>query len=459
MGLSSMQAAEKVSPLTVLVRGAVERWLAPPILAEIASDCAISNYERKVTLEALTAIMLDTVLGMQPTVHAAAIARRDEWKGSIQALYAKFGRIDPKFAMGLVKRTADGILPLLTSKRMAGKPGNTSIKVLDGTMPDGSEHRLGVLRELAAAGLPAQAVVIYDLRTGVCDRVAVDEDAYASEKTLAEALLQEAATGEIYIADRGFCTCRLMGQVLERDAFFVFREHAYDLVYEEQSPEQPCGRCVTGLVLEGKVRLCDRIRKCTWDLRRIHVKLDAPIQSGETDLWLLTNLPPECLACEIAELYRQRWQVERHFHFIKRELHGQMPSLGEPRAAIFALCVSLAAGNLLAFVKQLQPDKKPDAEQLRPALSGYYLALEISRSYAAIEALTRPRDWRSVAELSPRSFCTWSMKLADRIPWSRYVSHPRGPKQRPPPRLSGKHRHHFSTYRLLETKKEKQRAC
>jgi Transposase DDE domain len=452
MGLSSMQAAEKVSPLTVLVRGAVERWLAPPILAQIASDCAISNYERKVTLEALTAIMLDAVLGMQPTVHAAAIARRDEWSGSIQALYAKFGRIDPKFAMGLVKRTAEGILPLVTSPRMAGKPGNVSIKVIDGTMPNGSEHRLGVLRGLAAAGLPAQAVVVYDLRTGVCDRVAVDEDAYASEKVLAEALLQEARADEIYIADRGFCTCRLMGQLLERDVSFIFREHAYDLVYEEESPEEPCGRCSTGVVLEGKVRLCDRLRKCTWDLRRIHVQLDVPTQSGEKDLWLLTNLPPDCLAVEIAELYGQRWQVERHFHFIKRELHGQMPSLGEPRAAIFALCISLAAGNLLAFVRNLQPEEKREAK--RPALSGYYLALEISRSYTAIEALTTPRDWRAVAKLSCRSFCTWAMKLAARIPWSRYVTHPRGPKQRPPPRLSGKHRHHFSTYRLLQARKE-----
>jgi hypothetical protein len=300
---------------------------------------------------------------------------------------------------------------------------------------------------------------VYDLRTGVCDRVAVDEDAYASEKVLAEALLQEAATDEIYIADRGFCTCRLMGKLLERSVSFVFREHAHDLVYEEQSPERPCGRYSTGVVLEGTVRLCDRVRKCIWGLRRIHVQLDAPTQSGEKDLWLLTNLPPNCLAGEIADLYRQRWQVERHFHFIKRELHGQMPSLGEPRAAIFALCVSLAAGNLLAFVKQLQTEKTSDANPRPTALSGYYLSLEISRSYAAIEALTTRRDWRRVAELSPRSFCTWAINLAARIPWSRYVTHPRGPKQRPPPRQSGKYRHHFSTYRLLATQKDHSRAC
>jgi len=454
-----MQAAEKVSPLTVLVRGAMERWLAPPILEQIASDCAISNYERKITLQALTAIMLDAVLGMQPTVHAAALARRDQWTGSVQALYAKLGRLDPKFAMGLVKRTAEGILPLLISSGSRDRePRAVPIKVLDGTMPDGSEHRLGVLRELAAAGLPAQAVVVYDLRTGVCDRVAVDEDAYASEKGLAEALLQEAGAGEVYVADRGFCTCRLMGQLLEREAFFVFREHAYDLVYEEQLPEQPCGRCSTGDVFEGNVRLCDRVRKRTWDLRRIHVRLDVPTQAGERDLWLLTNLPSEYSAAQIAELYRQRWQVERHFHLIKRELHGQMPSLGEPRAAIFALCVSLAAGNLLAFIKHLQPTEQ-DAKQRRPALSGYYLALEIGRSYAAIEALTTPGVWRKVAERTSRSFWSWAKKLATRIPWSRYVSHPRGPKQRPPPRLSGKHRHHFSTYRLMQRKNQEPRAC
>src|SRR4051812_30054409 len=47
------------------------------------------------------------------------------------------------------------------------------VKILDGTMPDRSEHRLGVLRQIRAAGLPAQAVIVYDLATGLCDSVAV----------------------------------------------------------------------------------------------------------------------------------------------------------------------------------------------------------------------------------------------------------------------------------------------
>jgi hypothetical protein len=326
-------------------------------------------------------------------------------------------------------------------------------------MPDGSEHRLGVLRQLGAAGLPARAVIVYDLATGLCDRVAADEDAYKGEKPLAETLLQEALPGEIYVGDRGLCTCRLMGQVLDHEAFFVFREHAYDLVYEQQLPDKRRGRCSTGRVLEGQVRLCNRIRDCVWPLRRIHVELDVPTEAGEHDLWLLTNLPPTYKARAIAELYRGRWQIERHFHLIKRELHGQMPSLGEPRAAIFALCVSLATGNVLALIKHLPAGKRPNAARPQPALSGYYLSLEIGHSYAAIEALTTPRSWRTIAQLSPAAFWRWARKLASQIPWSRYVVHPRGPKQRPPPRASGKHRHHFSTYRLLQEKENGSNAC
>ena len=94
-------------------------------------------------------------------------------------------------------------------------------------------------------------------------------------------VLQVAAADEIYIADRGFCTCRLMGQLIEREISFIFREHAHDLVYDEESSERPCGRCSIGLVLEGKVRLCDRSANalgfcvastCSWRLPRNQAK-------------------------------------------------------------------------------------------------------------------------------------------------------------------------------------------
>ena len=54
-----------------------------------------------------------------------------------------------------------------------------------------------------------------------------------------------------------------------------------------------------------------------------------------------------------AEEYRRRWRVARHFHRVKHEPRGQIRSLGEPCAAIFALCAALAADNILAWIKGL----------------------------------------------------------------------------------------------------------
>lgn len=447
MFVSGMQAAARVSSLSVLVRGAMERWLAPDVLAEVARSSGGGNYERKITLEALAALMLDAVLGMQPSVHAAAVARRDEWQGSVQALYGKLARVEPRFSAGLVRRTAAGILPLV--RRAVRGKRSYSVKILDGTMPDGSEHRLSALRGLRAAGLPAKAVVVYDLATGVCERAAVAEDAYTGEKPLAETLLEEARPGELYVGDRGFCTVRILGRLIDHGATFVVRELAYDMVYDDERPERRRGGSSIG---EAQVTLRCRERDCAWSLRRIHVRLDEPTRDGDREVRLLTNLPASYKARDVAELYRRRWQVERYFHMVKRELHGQLPSLGEPRAALFALCAALAAGNVLAWIKSLTRGKRGDDDA--PALSGYYLALEISRGYAAVEALTGESDWQALAALSDRGFQTWAARLAAAVDWSRYVTHPRGPKQRPPPRLSGKQRHHYSTYRLLHPENE-----
>lgn len=445
--MTGMEAAERVSPMAVLVRGYVERWLNGPVLRRLAQEVDSDNYERKITLEALLAVMLDAVIGMQPSVHAAAVARRDQWQGSLQALYTKLGRIDPLFSSDLVRETATQITPLI--KKLGVKDDwDSRVKILDGTMPDASENRLGVLRGLRAVGLPAQCVVIYDRASGVCDRVVVDEDAYASEKTLAEPLLMEAEPGEIYVADRNFATSRIFAQLIGQQAFFVIREHRQALVYQAEGAAHFCGPGSSGDVLEGSVQLYDRFSDCTWTLRRIVVSLEQPTSEGETEVRLLTNLPQRHTAERIAELYRDRWTIERHFHLIKRELKGQMPSLGEPRTAIFALCLSLAAGNVLMMLKALERTRRPKSAKPDRVLSGYYVALEISRSFAAVEALTAARDWNRIARFSVAELIEWSCRLADRIPWSRFLTHPRGPKHPPPSKGRREPRRHYSTHRL-----------
>src|SRR5262249_30516280 len=147
------------------------------------------------------------------------------------------GRVDPRFSMELVRHTAQEVAALL--KNFQPKDAwQGRVKVLDGTMPDASENRLGVLRNLNAVGLPAQSVVVYDRASGVCDRVVADEDAYPNERALADVILAAARRGEIYLADRGFSTSRVMARLIDQQAYFVIREHRQALVYEEVTPLQ-----------------------------------------------------------------------------------------------------------------------------------------------------------------------------------------------------------------------------
>lgn len=57
--------------------------------------------------------------------------------------------------------------------------------LIDGTQPDGSEHRLKVLRTIQrGSGLPCRLVAQFDLATGLCVDAVAAQDAYASEQIL-----------------------------------------------------------------------------------------------------------------------------------------------------------------------------------------------------------------------------------------------------------------------------------
>ncbi|MBX6311767.1 MAG: transposase [Isosphaeraceae bacterium] len=66
----------------------------------------------------------------------------------------------------------------------------------------------------------------------------------------------------------------------------------------------------------------------TQRVHRIVLRLDRPTENGEPEVVLLTNLPADIPAVELAELYRNRWSIERQFAFLKEVLQGELPSLG-----------------------------------------------------------------------------------------------------------------------------------
>ena len=66
----------------------------------------------------------------------------------------------------------------------------------------------------------------------------------------------------------------------------------------------------------------------------------------------MTNLPTEVSAIVCCAAYRGRWGIEGHFQILTELLHCEIPSLGYPRAALFAFGMSAMAGNAaLAVLK------------------------------------------------------------------------------------------------------------
>jgi hypothetical protein len=295
-------------------------------------------------------------------------------------------------------------------------------------------------------------VALFDPVTRLCVDAAAAEDAYTSEQVMVAPLLEQAQPTDLFVADRHFAVAGLFLCLHDRQAHFVIREHPPQLILRELRRAKRIGRVETGVVWEQPVEVTDGRSGRRLTLRRIIVRLDEPTEKGETEIRLLTNLPSRVNAKKIARLYRLRWSIERHFDLIKNSLHGQVESLGQPRAAIFALCLSMVAGNALAAVqgalRAIHGDEETDK------LSGYYLADEIAGNYRAIDALISHAQFELLSRQRPRQFWKWCLRLARAIRPQAFYAHPRGPKRPLPKRASGKHRHHYSTYRLLKEAKK-----
>lgn len=454
-----MELVAQISPLTTLVRGVVE-WMFPgSSWDELHSQTAPHCKTRKLTIASVSTLMVQVVAGARRSLFAAFTADQTSATpiitASYQAVYGRIGRMAPEFSCALVRESARRCSPLWSLSGGAYVPGwkGFRVRIIDGTQPDGSEHRLKVLRTIRAAGLPCRLVVQFDLATGLCVDAAAAQDAYASEQLLAQTLYERAEPNDVEVCDRHFSTTQAFLQLRNRKAFLLVREHLPQLILRAVGRSKKVGRVETGVVYEQAVELTVGRTGETIRVRRLVIKLDQPTESGDTEIRLLTNLPARVSALKIARLYRQRWSIELHFDLLKNHLQGEIASLGQPCAAIFALCLSMVAANALAVVQRAIA--MAHGEDVTNELSGYYLADEIAGNYRAVDVLLESEDWDRLTAQSTSSFWSWCLRIAKQIRPAAFATHPRGPKQPRTRRASGKHRHHYSTHRLLqETKKQ-----
>ena len=440
----------KERPICVMARAVLERLLDAQRLDELFAHTAERQYTRELLFSSLVQLMSEVVLGVHPTVHAAYQANKASIGVSTTALYNKLDRVETGVSAALVRDSAALAEPVVKALRASHPrwvPGY-QIKVLDGNHLATTEHRLKELRGTWAAPLPGQALVVLDQQRMLITDVFLNEDGHAQERRLIAEVLQHVQADDLWIEDRNFCTRTLLFGIAQRGAVFVVRQHS-QLQGEYLGRPVRKGASRSGAVYEQPLLVYDPEHSEPLRLRRITVKLKEPTRNGDTELHILTNVPaPRASAAQLARLYGKRWSIETAFFEITTTLSCEINTLGYPKAALFTFCLALLAYNAVSLIKAALRSAH-GRQKINNEVSGYYLSLEIGRTYDGMMIAIPAPHWTYFRELAIKEFANVLQELASSVNLARYRKHPRGPKKTPPERTAYQNGKHVSTAKLL----------
>ena len=440
----------KAHPVAVMARALMERALEPKSVDALFRKHAKRQYEKDLLFSTMVDVMALVVCRMQPSVSKAYVAMREQIPVSLTALYAKIDGVEVGTSEALVAHSAAQLRSIVDELGTPKEPwlDGYRIKVLDGNHLAATERRLSVLRDCAAGPLPGLALVVMEAETGLVTQFVGCEDGHAQERSLVEAVIAAVQPGDVYIADRNFCTAKMLNGVADREGFFVIRQHAKVSVVSEGTLRTR-GRTDSGEVFEQSVtlRLPDRELK----IRRIVLQLDAPTRDSETEMEILTNLPAGVNAVKVAELYRRRWTIESLFARVERNLHSELASLGYPGAAVFGFAVALVASNIFAAVHAVLKAAQTLHEDRTIAempLSDFSIVEDIRTVQPGMKVMLDDKQWRPFRDEPAPRFAKLLLRWTRNVEWKNFRKALRGPKVRRE-RTRFRNTPHVSTARLL----------
>jgi IS4 transposase len=445
------------APVSVMFRGTMENVLNAEDVDRLFFDHAHVGYERKLLFSQVVDLMGMVVARIQPQIHAAFQQRKESLRVGISSVYDKLQRLEPQVSAGLVRHVATRLSEVVD--QMEGSrlppifPGYRT-RILDGKHLDGTQRRLKELRKFTAVPLPGQLLVVLDAERMLACDVVPCEDAHAQERALVQTVLPAVQAGDVWIEDRNFCTTRFVFGVAERGAFFVVRRHASNLYVTGRGRWRKQGRTKSGSVCEAKWWIRND-RGQDLQVRAIRIRLDKPTRYGEKEIVLLTNLPEEVGALEVAAGYARRWTIEAAFGEISATLQAEINTMGYPKAALFGFCVGLVAYNVLSTVKAALRAVH-GVEKVQTKVSAYFLANEVRGKWDGLDIAIDDQQWAAgFASLSPQELGRWLVAMAQRVNLSKYPKNSRGPKKKVIKAVPfGRHRH-VSTARILAASKPK----
>jgi hypothetical protein len=447
------------SPLSVMARATIEHALAPETLDALFKQTAQRGYTKELLFSTTVDLMSLVVCGQASHVSTAFARMRDRIPVTLKSVYDKLTHIETVVSTALVRTVATRCVAVIDELGGACRgllPEPYRAKILDGSHLAATQKRLKVTRGHSAAPLPAMSVVVLDPARMVMTDVISSEDGYTNERALIDQVVPRVRDHEVWIADRIFCTFGFLTGVIEHAAFFVVRRHGLlpYLPHGEFTPEVATER---GFVGERPVRIAVAGQPLL-AARLVVVRLHQPTEDGEEEVEILTNLPAEVAdaAC-VSQLYLRRWQIEGAFHELAMALHGELNTLGYPKAAVFGFAVAVAAYNVLAVLKAALRAVHGE-EKVRTEVSGYHIAVQWSMVYPGMMVALPAAVWEPFGQVSSGELAGYLREWAGRVDLRTIrKSPPRKPTQHPSPRIKDR-KVHISTYQLLEAAKQRRRS-
>jgi len=441
-----LQKFSEKTPVSVMVQGLLERLLNAEKIDHWFEDIGEVQYTKKVLFSSLVAIMLEVVCRVKDNVYSAYLDASID--ATRQAVYDKLKNVELKTSQELVRYIGSESEFIIREMKAIQAPLLTGYrtKFLDGNCIEASDKRLKPLRKTKAGALPGKSLVVFEQELGIVSDVFPCEDGHAQERSLLPEVLETIQEGDLWCADRNFCTLNFLFGIHRKSGHFIIRQHA-QTPFKPLSEKEFIGDGSTGKVYEQNVVL--HFEDNDLQLRQITVELNKTTRNGDKALRIFTNLPKEKAdALKVAHIYSKRWTIETAFQKLEKYLHSEINSLGYPKAALFGFCIALVAFNLYAVVMAAIQAAHPE-KNIHDEVSDYYIAKEIASKLNGMNVILEDEDWTPLVTCSRTKFSGFMLELAKNIDLKRFKKHKRGPKKPAPPKNEHEGKSHVSTARLI----------
>jgi hypothetical protein len=455
-GKTMLERFVEVSPLAVMTRCVIGAVVGDHFDA-LFEENRSRQYSDQIKFSVLAMSVADIVLGTVENRNQAYRRYQEELRASKTAYYGKLNRCEPAVCEAVVQHSAEHAALLYAQLGYQTEEALPGFRVysIDGNHLQKTEKRLLETRGLCAAPLPGTIVARYDHQSGTFDRTYLLEDAHAQESTVLSRVVEDLHERSLVIADRHFCIVQFLLDVAKRGGCFLIRQHGR-LKGELLGKCRYVGKTETGEVYEQAMTV--RVGERSLRVRRITVCLREATRDRDMEIHLLSNVPAaDANACALADLYRQRWQIENAFYVVTMTLNCEMASNCYPRAALFQFCMALLAYNCrqILFAALYAEHKQEDVSNM----SSYQMALDIVRPMEGMLTAISEAEWASLTPADPSGIATFLRQVGSRVKVKSYRKSQRGPKKPKPSRKRCKAGSHVSVARLLKNRKHRKPRC